>query len=360
MLYIADCLRWILVPFLLLAGAILILLLALLMCGRAFENIKIRARARLIAKCRPLVDALLLPHPPADVTRQLARYVRTHADLLAELLVAPARFATGSLIDELRSAASELGLAGRWVQNLSDRRWWIRADAARALGLLKVPSATDPLLAALDDQEEEVRAAAVEALGNIGDPRTVPVIVSKLPEQSRHQRVRVIEALHQFGRVAVPALLAYEQEHPGDRAMVAELLGIIADSSAVDHLVRWTGDEDPTVRGASIGALGAIGLDERTYYYALRTLSDAEPQVRAVAATALGRSGRREAAPYLVARLTDEWIVAAPSATALRALGTPGITALRAHAADEGMPGDLARQVLFDVGEAMTPPLVAV
>ena len=54
-------------------------------------------------------------------------------------------------------------------------------------------------------------------------------------------------------------------------------------------------------------------------------------------------------APYLAKRLHDDWIVAAHSATALRALGAAGIAVLRGVADDKGVAGDLARQILFDV-----------
>jgi HEAT repeat protein len=132
--------------------------------------------------------------------------------------------------------------------------------------------------------------------------------------------------------------------------MIAQLLGVIADPAAITALARWMEDERPQVRAASMQALGLVGVDQRTYYHALRALSsDNDADVRAMAAWALGRSGRREAAPYLAKRLHDDWIVAAHSATALRALGAAGITVLRGVADDKGVAGDLARQILFDV-----------
>ena len=356
MTYIADEFRRILLPFLIVAGVVLLLLLVALMVGRAFDDYRYNRRQRLLARIRPLVDALLMPNAPDDIADQLARYVRKHGALLARLLTGPARFASGSVIDQLRETAAALGLVEQWTKALTNRRWWLRAEAARALGQLGEPSVLAALVATLDDEHEEVRAAGVEALGNIGDPRAVPDLVSKLSSQSRHQRVRVVEALHRFGRAAVPSLLAYEQIHPSDRAMVAELLGVIGAPEAVDDLVRWCEDERPPVRIAAMQALGSIGLDERTYYYALRGLrSDPEPDVRAMAARALGRSGRRETASYLARHLKDEWIVAAHAATGLRALGASGVAALRSHATDEGTAGDLARQILFEMGTEITP-----
>ena len=357
MLIIADTFRSILLPFLIVAGTVLVLLLIALMVGRAWDDYRYNHRQRVIAGMRPLVDTLLLPHASEDdITNQLAAFAPKHTALLARLLIAPARFASGSIIERLRSTAESLGLVEQWMNELSNRRWWIRAEAARALGQLGEASAMTALVATLDDDHEEVRAAGVEALGNIGDPRAVPDLVSKLSTQSRHQRVRVVEALHRFGRAAVPSLMAYEQIHPDDRAMIAELLGVIGAAEAVDDLVRWCGDDRAAVRVAAMQALGSIGLDERTYYYALRGLSsDPDADVRAMSARALGRTGRRETATYLAKHLKDEWIVAAHAATGLRTLGAAGAAALRAHASDPGTAGDLARQILFELGGEPAP-----
>jgi HEAT repeat protein len=145
--------------------------------------------------------------------------------------------------------------------------------------------------------------------------------------------------------------MAYEQLHPEDRAMVAELLGGIVAPDVIDDLIRWTKDARPAVRIATMHALGSIGLDRRGYYYALRALSiDDDAEVRAMAARALCRSGRGEAAPYLARHLGDEWIVAAHAATGLRSLGHAGAMALRPYANEHGTSGDLARRILFEIG----------
>jgi hypothetical protein len=107
------------------------------------------------------------------------------------------------------------------------------------------------------------------------------------------------------------------------------------------------------VRVAALGALGSIGLDDRSYYFALRALGDGDPQARAMAARALGRGRRADAVDYLAARLDDEWLPAAQAAEALRRLGGAGVVALQARAADEGQAGDLARQMLW------SPPAIA-
>ena len=51
--------------------------------------------------------------------------------------------------------------------------------AAWALGQLKDPRAYDPLIAGLQDQNEDVRAFAFEALGKLKDPRAVEPLIAR-------------------------------------------------------------------------------------------------------------------------------------------------------------------------------------
>jgi HEAT repeat protein len=349
MLAIADRFRHVLVPFLLVGTAILALVLIGLLVARGIDELRFRRRQRRARACQPLLDRLLHPDATGPLDDDFLRGFARYDDVLAQLLVAPARVATGSMIDRLREAASRLGLLERWRGELQSRHWWMRAEAARALGLLRETTASPSLLAALDDDHEEVRASAVEALGYIGNADAIPVLLSKFTDQSRHQRVRVVESLRCFGSAAVPPLLAYDNAHPEEAATVAGLLGIIGHASAVDHLLHRAADDRPAVRTAALQALGSIGLDDRSYYHVLRALmSDAEPEVRAMAARALGRSGRRDAMPYLDRHLTDDWVVGAQCGAALKALGARGHETLLAHLRERGAAGDLARRMLFD------------
>jgi hypothetical protein len=60
------------------------------------------------------------------------------------------------------------------------RRWQIRAQAVRALGVLRVRSSVSVLLYALDDPSPEVRSAAARALGMAGDPRALRALDAAL------------------------------------------------------------------------------------------------------------------------------------------------------------------------------------
>ena len=247
----------------------------------------------------------------------------------------------------VRDAAVAIGAVSRWLSDLGHRHWWARAEAVRALGLIEEPSALLPIMAGLNDGHDEVRAAAVDALGSFGNPCAIPALLAHVADGSRYQRARVVDALRRLGPTVTPALVEFARAKPEQAPLALELLGLIGTSAAIEPLLEWCGDERGDVRSAALSALGSIGLDDRSYYYALRALGDAEPQARAMAARALGRGRREEAVAYLAERLDDEWLPAAQAAGALRSLGGAGVAALEARSRDEGQAGDLARQMLW-------------
>jgi HEAT repeat protein len=345
---IADAVRAALVPFLAVTGLVLILLVCHVVLLHGARKIAFHRRQRLLAVYRNTVAAAMQHDNPAESLRGLLASPRRHRPAIATLILEPLRVAEGSVTERARATATALGLITRWQSDLSHRRWWIRANGAHALGLLKCQSAVGSLIIALDDPYEEVRAAAVEALGLIADPEAIPELIARLPQQSRHQRVRLVQALRLFGRTAVPPLLDHARAQKADLASVADLLASIEAVDALGQLVEWCRHDRAEVRTAAVRAIGAIGVDDRAYYHILRALNDDAAEVRAAAAWTLGRSGRHDAASYLAPRLKDQWVVAAESARALRELGAAGRRALESAATGED--GELARQMLWEAG----------
>jgi len=193
--------------FLLMGGLVLVLEFAYLFLRRAVDEVQFRRRQRLARQFRPLVDALLASPAPAAAIDTIVQAARPRdLDVLGDLLLAPLKVvSSGPIVDRVAAVVATLGIQREWTRRVADRRWWIRADATRALGLLRDRSSVALILTRLDDEHEEVRAAAVEALGMMGDERVVPDLLDRLSDQSRHQRARVVEALRGFGeRVAGP------------------------------------------------------------------------------------------------------------------------------------------------------------
>lgn len=346
---LTDALRTLLPPFIAALGALLVTLLAVLVVQRGIREVAWQLHARRRRYCEPFVNAWVSASSDGAALDRLVRQcggARRHA--AAELLLAPLRSIAGDVIERSRDALTRLGLRDQWLERLSDRRWWVRCEAAQALGLIAAPEAVAPLAARLDDDHEEVRAAATEALGRIGDASVLAVLVAQL-QNPRHQRARVVSAIGRFGPAASAALVRWSHEESSNRQVVAEVLGQIGSSAGLDTLTGWAGDPDPALRETCFRAIGDIGLDERAYYFALRALGDPHPPVRAMAARALGRSGRVDCGRHLAARLADEWTVAAHSAAALKQLGEPGLHYLTESARANGPGADLARQMLWEL-----------
>jgi hypothetical protein len=348
MLQLADWLVNALVPFLIVLSTLLVTLLAFLVGQRGIRQLQDRARQRLIDRYQPVVTQMVAENTPAAGFTTLAAAPPAHRRVIGSLLLEPLAVAGGEVVGPLREVAARLGLTDLWLADLRSRVWWSRANAARAIGLIGESRGFESLIRALEDDHEEVRAAAVEGLGHLADPRAISPLLTALSDSTRFQRPRVVEALSRFGPSVAPLLLADARREPDNAVLAADVLGMIGGTEAVAGLTAWAAADDPQLRAAAIGSLGSIGLDERTFYFALRALADPEPAVRARAARAIGRSSREDAAPYLAPCLEDEWQVAAQAARALRRLGEPGIRCLEARAQAEGLPGDLARQMLWE------------
>ena len=346
--YITDLLVAVLIPFLALSAIVLTAMLVFLVVQRGIDELQFRRRQRLTARYRELVDGLLGPEISDRCLVEISRVPARHRYVIETMFLKTLALATGTVVERLRDGARAASLVDDWVHQLSSRKWWVRAEGTRALGLVRETRALPLMFKVLDDEHEEVCAAAVEALGLIGHPQAIPVLLARLSDQSRHQRARIVEALREFGDVATPAMVQHARTRPADAAMVADILGLVGGHVAAEELKRWTGDPNPLIRTAAMRAIGTIGLDQDSVQLALAALADEAPEVRAMGARALGRARRSDTATRLVAHLDDEWIVAASCADALRRLGRPGVDALQTRIDDPGYAGDLARQMLWE------------
>lgn len=137
----------------------------------------------------------------------------------------------------------------------------VRLTAARALGLLRDPSAAAPLRKALDDPDENVRVHAIEALGFLADVAAVPLLVNRLARESPLERFAVASALGVIGDPrAVPALLALLDDDFA-RSAAVEALARIPDDRSVSPLVSRLVDAEPADVVELVGAL--VALQER-------------------------------------------------------------------------------------------------
>jgi HEAT repeat protein len=194
---------------------------------------------------------------------------------------------------------------------------------------------------AAGDASQRVRIVAARGLGNTGQPDAAAVLLGLLPEDLVPEGI-VASALLELGPEGAPVLRkALREDEPGhgpERAMAADVLGLLDEMTAWEELAACLDDSVLAVRISAARALGRLGMP-RSAPGVIRCLAPgADPDLRAVAARALGRIGDERAVPVLAGCLTAPgYWVAHNSAEALAVLGEPGREAL-AEAARSGGP----------------------
>ena len=303
---------------------------------------------RLERQYSPLIDRALQGDARAleSLVRSPSRYRLELARLLIFPLVedrSPDRIAgTRDIIQ----AMSLIPLADRWLRS---HRWWRRAPALQAFGLLQFADRAKQIVAALDDHNAEVRNAALDALADLHDPATLQAIVVRLHDTSL-QRGRRAAALTAFGARCEGFLVELSRVDPAHRLNYAKALSICGTAGSRPILCAWTTDPREEVRAAAFEALARVGLDDRAAALAIAALESSDVHERAMAAAALhGWTGAGDGPPRLARHLGDAWPVAVRAAHALQSMGPAGRAALEPYTARTDQAGLLARQMLWEV-----------
>jgi HEAT repeat protein len=106
------------------------------------------------------------------------------------------------------------------VKELGNKKFWVRWEAAKALGQIGDPTATAALIKALEDKEFDVRWLAAEGLINIGLQAVVPLMEALIDSpKSIWLRQGAHHVLHDMDRgdlnkVLRPVMLALEDVEP--------------------------------------------------------------------------------------------------------------------------------------------------
>lgn len=199
----------------------------------------------------------------------------------------------------------------------------VRAQQIIAISNSKEPEASAKLKQALADENWYVRGEAARALGRLGDKSSVPVLVPLLQDDSWFVRFAAIEAIAGLRpSVAAPAsatwpdlpslrdALSSSDEYVRARAAAASPA---AGDSAIDLLIKTLGDKEPVVRRAAIQALGELkatnAVAPLTEY-----LKDEDQSIRKTSAIALGRIGDKRATATVETAANsnvDQWEYAA-------------------------------------------------
>ena len=332
------------------AGAILVLsMAAAVIVGRSLFAYRQIRRLHVERRYKPI--ALRALDGDDEAGRELVGSPSRHRIDIAYLLIGPIMAQRDSpRIARARETFHAMALMPVIDRLLSSRRWWRRALALRALGLLQIQTHTAAILAALDDGNDEVRAAALDAIADLRDPATVKALVVRLHDISLHPGRRAA-AIAAFGSECEPFVLEVAEVDAANRLNYARALAVCGTERSRPTLCRWTEDPRADVRAAAFEALAHVGLDQVAASLAIEALESADVAVRAMAAYALHdwSGAGEETASRLAQHLDDSWPVAVRAARSLQTLRDVGLAALRASASRTDLAGVLARQTLWEL-----------
>ena len=197
------------------------------------------------------------------------------------------------------------------------------------------------------DQSAEVRIVATRALGKTGSAAAARTLLHSLSRPAPVPEGVVASALLELGPEAVPGLRAELAGGRRQRAMAANVLGLLDELPAWEGLAENVGSGSVDVRASAVRALGRLGLPQAIGPVTACLHAAEDPLLRAAAAHALGRIGDPASARPLAACLADpHYWVAHNAAMALAEIGGPGLGELSLAAAGPGSGAAHAREAL--------------
>jgi HEAT repeat protein len=138
--------------------------------------------------------------------------------------------------------------------------------------------AVAPLLAKLDDKDEDVRQAVIGALVKLGDKQAVAPLLAKLDDKDEDVRQAVIGALVELGdkQAVAPLLAKLDDQNPANRVSVAAALHALGEPKGTAALKLCLTSEDVELRRTAVRAY-ARQRDDLDQRLLSRDLDAADP-----------------------------------------------------------------------------------
>lgn len=137
-----------------------------------------------------------------------------------------------------------------------------KANAARAVGILRGKAATPQLLEGLKNRDGSVIYESLNALSKIGDPETAPKIAYLLNDPDRKIQIAAIEATgmlrNQEASGNLEALLNRSRHRDVQRAALGAI-AMIASPSSRPIFLQYIHDRDDGLRAGAAEGIGRLG-----------------------------------------------------------------------------------------------------
>jgi len=256
---------------------------------------------------------------------------RLHRSAIRRVLVDFANDLVGESMDRLLYFFYTLEFVNEELELLQSNKWWVRARAARDLGLLRAKKGTAALTMALEDEHPDVRNEAMQSLMKLIGVEALGTILKTAKNISKWTSLELSMIVKESEEQAFPYLV--DALEYSDQSVVLFAIEILAETgfvTAVEPLIRVVRMyPNVLVRAKAAEALGRLG-DQRAESLLHDLLKNPYPQLRASATRALERIGSPASIQLLTERMQSGAMAERLSAArAIARSGESGLEKLR-------------------------------
>jgi HEAT repeat protein len=253
-----------------------------------------------------------------------ARSIRIRREAARDVLEELSETLAGEVRHHLTHLFEQLGYVREQTELLTDRRWWIRGEAARRLGIIRSPQAVLPLVELLQDRERDVRLAASQSLLDIaGVKGALHQILQNLTSITPWMSVLLSKRIIAAGPASIGPLLAgLESPSASVRRFAIRMLGQLRAPEVIGPIYARFSAMDLESKILSLNTLGRCG-DERVMELLLVNIGVDRLSLRIAAINAMGYLGSPLAIPTLKDQLLSPVVAVQRAASQALSLISP-------------------------------------
>jgi HEAT repeat protein len=253
-----------------------------------------------------------------------------HKSVMRSVLIDYSKDLKGETTERILYYIYSLKILDEPIKMMESQHWWIRATAAKELGLLQAKRAIVPLTAALEDSHPDVQFQAMQSLLMIVGVSALGTILRLSKSISQWTAVALSVIILEYREEAVPYLLKSLSSRSHSVLLFSiAMLGQIGFVSAVEPLIQFClSNPEPTLYGTAVETLGRLG-DERALPVLLAASQNPHTSIRSKAVEALGRLGEKKCIGVVIdCFIKGEIAEKRIAAQALGNMGNDGMNAL--------------------------------